>query len=88
IRHSDLGNRHNAAVLLQWNRRLPFMVLQQKAPRAPVRESESVRDTVLMDESPAVGAGGGDDAVLEVRRLLVIHNPTAGGRRAPRLRAV
>lgn len=64
------------------------MVLQQKAPRAPVRESESVRDTVLMDESPAVAAGGGDDAVLEVRRLLVIHNPTAGGRRARRLRAV
>lgn len=64
------------------------MVLQQKAPRAPVRESESVRDTVLMDESPAVAAGGGDDAALEVRRLLVIHNPTAGGRRARRLRAV
>ena len=64
------------------------MVLQQKAPRAPVRESESVRDTVLMDESPAVAAGGGDDAAIEVRRLLVIHNPTAGGRRARRLRAV
>jgi len=64
------------------------MVLQQKAPRAPFRESESVRDTVLMDESPAVGAGGGDDAALAVRRLLVIHNPTAGGRRARRLRAV
>ncbi len=64
------------------------MVLQQKAPRAPVRESESVRDTVLMDESPAVGPGGGGDAAIEVRRLLVIHNPTAGGRRARRLRAV
>lgn len=64
------------------------MVLQQKAPRAPVRESESVRDTVLMDESPAVAAGGGDDAAIKVRRLLMIHNPTAGGRRARRLRAV
>ncbi|KAA0577509.1 diacylglycerol kinase family lipid kinase [Azospirillum sp. B21] len=46
-----------------------------------------MRDTVLMDESPAVGPGGGD-AAIEVRRLLVIHNPTAGGRRARRLRAV
>lgn len=64
------------------------MVLQQKAPRAPVRESESVRDTVLMDESQTVGAGGGDDAAPDMRRLLVIHNPTAGGRRARLLRAV
>nr|WP_255635726.1 YegS/Rv2252/BmrU family lipid kinase [Azospirillum sp. 412522] len=64
------------------------MVLQQKALHASIRESESVRDTVLMDENPAIGMGGGDDAALEVRRLLVIHNPTAGGRRARRLRAV
>ncbi|MDR6771424.1 diacylglycerol kinase family protein [Azospirillum sp. BE72] len=47
-----------------------------------------MRDTVLMDESPAVSPGGGGDAAIEVRRLLVIHNPMAGGRRARRLRAV
>lgn len=47
-----------------------------------------MRDTVLMDENPAVGTGSGSDATAEVRRLLVIHNPTAGGRRARRLRAV
>ncbi|WP_434617613.1 diacylglycerol/lipid kinase family protein [Azospirillum sp. B2RO_4] len=47
-----------------------------------------MRDTVLMDESPAAGAGDGEGAAIEVRRLLVIHNPTAGGRRARRLRAV
>lgn len=47
-----------------------------------------MRDTVLMDESPAVGTSRGEDAAFDVRRLLVIHNPTAGGRRARRLRAV
>ncbi|PWC84053.1 lipid kinase [Azospirillum sp. TSH100] len=47
-----------------------------------------MRDTVLMDESPAIEAGDGGDAAIKVRRLLVIHNPTAGGRRARRLRAV
>ncbi len=46
-----------------------------------------MRDTVLMNEGPAIRAGGGDVAA-DVRRLLVIHNPTAGGRRARRLRAV
>ncbi|MBK1841080.1 YegS/Rv2252/BmrU family lipid kinase [Azospirillum sp. YIM B02556] len=51
-----------------------------------------MRDTVVMDESPVVGTGddgdGVNDAALDVRRILVIHNPTAGGRRARRLRAV
>jgi len=43
---------------------------------------------VLVGESSAVGTGSGEDAAIDVRRLLVIHNPTAGGRRARRLRAV
>ncbi|PGH54418.1 lipid kinase [Azospirillum palustre] len=47
-----------------------------------------MRDTVLVGESPAVGTGSGEDAAIDVRRLLMIHNPTAGGRRARRLRAV
>ncbi|CAO3351370.1 diacylglycerol/lipid kinase family protein [Azospirillum melinis] len=47
-----------------------------------------MRDTVLVGESPAGGMGSGEDAAIDVRRLLVIHNPTAGGRRARRLRAV
>lgn len=47
-----------------------------------------MRDTVLVGESPTVGTGSGEDAAIDVRRLLVIHNPTAGGRRARRLRAV
>ncbi|WP_372398358.1 YegS/Rv2252/BmrU family lipid kinase [Azospirillum sp. HJ39] len=72
------------------------MVLQHKAPPAPDRESESVRDTVLIGDAAAGGAGldamadGPTDRPADgaVRRLLVIHNPTAGGRRARRLRAV
>ncbi|MFS2009506.1 diacylglycerol kinase family protein [Azospirillum sp. CT11-132] len=46
-----------------------------------------MRDTVLMNEDPEIDGGGGAAAV-DMRRLLVIHNPTAGGRRARRLRAV
>nr|WP_211105745.1 YegS/Rv2252/BmrU family lipid kinase [Azospirillum melinis] len=42
----------------------------------------------MVGENPAVGTGSGEDAAIDVRRLLVIHNPTAGGRRARRLRAV
>ena len=77
------------AFLLKLYRLLTVIIVKQRAPTAPATGSESLRDSSLRDSDETVM----DVVEVPVRpvaepRLLVIHNPVAGGRRARRLRAV